>query len=210
MIAAYLASHGIDAVDMELPLRGRRLPPAVNGLEDLHPSLDMVVKTFQQSVEEVCSLATTLVGEGYQKIGICGISIGALFASIAFGTGERLQCACLTMAGGNVAALIQKSRDALAAHLRGYIEEKGIPWDTVPEIVKPVDPLNFADPSKKDSLLMITATRDRIIRHEEAEQLWKAWGMPRKIEVRANHYSILKNAPYLLREAHAHFLRHLG
>ncbi len=106
LIASYLASHGLRAVDMELPYRGRRLPPGTNGIEDLRPTLDMVVQTFEQAVKEVLSLATTLERDGYSKMGICGISLGALFSSIAYGVDPRLGCACLIMAGGDLPAHI--------------------------------------------------------------------------------------------------------
>ncbi|MBI2138849.1 alpha/beta hydrolase family protein [Candidatus Woesearchaeota archaeon] len=210
LIASYLASHGLNAVDLELPLRGRRLPRDVSGFEDLRPTLDEVVETFQQSVNEVCSLATTLLSEGYSKIGICGVSMGALFGSIAFGADKRLQCACLALAGGNLAALIRDSEDALAKHLNRYITQQGMSWDAVSKKVSSVDPLAFADPSRKDKLLLMTAAHDKVILNGEAKRLWEAWGKPREIEVQASHYSILRNAPWLLQEAFAHLSRHLG
>ncbi|MBI2140426.1 alpha/beta hydrolase family protein [Candidatus Woesearchaeota archaeon] len=209
LIASYLASHGLNAVDLELPLRGRRLPPDASGFEDLRPTLEQVVQTFQQSVNEACSLATTLLTEGYSKVGICGISIGALFGSIVYGADKRLQCACLALAGGNLPALIRDSDDALAKHLKRYIIQQGISWDTVSEIVKSVDPLTFADSSRKGGLLMITALHDKVVLNGEAKRLWAAWGEPKEIKVQASHYSIFKNAALLLREAYAHLSRFL-
>lgn len=209
LIASYLASHGISAVDMELPLRGRRLPPNVACVEELHPTLDMIVQSFGQAVGEVCSLTTTLIGEGYTKIGICGVSMGALFSSIAYGTDKRLHCACLIMAGGDLTALIRESKDALATHLREYAQAKGMSWDTVRDKVKPVDPLTYADSARAENLLMIRAVFDHVVLNNEAQRLRKAWGNPREITVNANHLTIAKHAPYLLGEIYKHFSRRL-
>ena len=206
LIAAYLATNGISAYVIETPFHGKRLPSGVKSICDVQMDLAKLKGIFRQAVTETRSLID-LVEE--EKIGICGISLGAIYASIVYGVDERVSSACLIAGCGNLADLIYESEDIFANHLRNYLIEIGIKRKELKESLKEIEPCNYIDRSKSRNLLMVNGRKDKDAPLDYAQDLAKAWGNPKQILTKRGHVSMVLDVHHLLPEILNHFRKTL-
>lgn len=210
LISSYLATNGISAYEFETPFNGSRRTKVARDLD-----LNILKSTFNQAITEVISLVE-LIEE--RKIGICGVSLGGIYGSIAYTINERLSSACLIMGGGNIADMIfdPQPKDRLIGQLRGYVLKNGILRETLRSELKEIEPCNYTRPSKSPKLLMINAARDRDVPEEYGEELRKAWedgfGNPQYRLINTGHLDLrlMKEAFILLPMILDHFRRTLG
>ena len=207
LIASYLATNGISTYEIEAPLRESRFPDGVKSFYDLPIDLSKLKTRFRQAVTETRGLID-LVEE--ENVGICGVSLGAIYASIVYGIDERVSSACLIMAGGNLVEMVFESNDKFARFLRDSLVKNGISKEELKREVEDIEPRNYAKPHKSKNLLMINGHLDKEVPLRYALELCDSWGNPEQILVSAGHLSIVVNTAKLLSKILDHYKRTLS
>lgn len=207
IIASYLAINGISAYEVETPLFGSRLPTGVRSMYQVVTSPDSLKLAFSQAITETRGLID-LVEE--QKIGVCGVSLGAIYASILYGIDSRLSSACLLMGGGNIADMIFDSKEDYVARLRIKFERRGITRDLLREQLKDIEPRNYVNCAKSNNVLMINGITDEIVPFKHATDLAVSWGCAELYTLNTTHNGIIFKMHEALGIIVAHFERTLG
>ena len=207
IVASYLATNGISAYEIETPFHGSRLPVGVRSITEIPFDLNKLKIIFTQAVTETRSLID-LIEE--KNIGIFGVSLGGVYASLVYGIDDRVVSACLALAGGNFSDMIFESNERFMLYLRKHIIKDGISKEELIEKLKEVEPSNYTNPAKSDNLLFVTASNDKSIPIKYSQQLRDAWGYPEQYLVNAGHITSIKEIKPLLSKVLLHYRRTLG
>jgi dienelactone hydrolase len=188
--ARFLAARGIGCALVTLPYHARRCPPGdLPARHFLDADARGAVQAMEQSVADVCTVVTWLgrqPGIDASRIGIVGVSLGAIVAHLAMGQDTRLTAGVAILGAGNLADL---RRGGLAARLLGYPTAAEPDADAAARI-RQVDPLQYADRNRPRRVLMIQAARDLAIPPRDARALWEALGRPLIRWVDTNHFGL--------------------
>jgi len=200
LVCCYLASNGIGAYELEAPLRRDNLPDGIESVCDIEYDLPALKEVFRKAVTEARGMADIAAED---KIGILGISLGAIFSSVVYGIDDGFASACLVMGGGDFPSLLKHSRDKFVRHLYSCL------GDLSDEDVSDIEPCNFVSPAKSGKLLMVNATHDNSIPANSRTSLWEAWGRPEQYMLGDSHFSIIRRVPGLLPRILEHYERTL-
>lgn len=138
------------------------------------------------------------------RVGLVGISLGAMLGAAVAGTDPRVHRSVLIIGGGDIVdvlltandAFVRDWRDSVAARLPDGMSGLGR------ELHAALDPLDLPgktagiDPS---TALMIFAAFDRVVLPRHGRRLWEAAGRPRRIILPAGHYSTALFLPLIRR-----------
>lgn len=217
LIAAYLATNGISVYQLETPFHGSRRVGRLKG--GMPVELDQLKIGFRQGITEAMAL-TDLVEE--EHVGICGVSLGAIYASIVYALHKRLSSAFLLGGGSNVAGIMLESKDGFFKYLREQ-HLKGISQEMLETELREFEPSKHTNSEKSSKLLMVLSSRDKYIPRKYEEELREAWGNPQQYLLPpqrlgnfdipeslrhllpAGHLSMLIYAPWLLPRISEHF-----
>ena len=206
-----LASRGVPAVLFLLPYYGQRGDGS--GHRGLLSNMELLAEAVRQSVADVRRTVDVLQSRPEidpQRIGACGISLGALIAASAFAEEPRLHRAALILGGGDLAEIIahaNETRRLREAMARLSTEDLARAKRAVAE----ADPLRNAAQARsraeKGLVLMINAAQDEVIPPRCARKLAEAYGMADRIRwlEGLGHYTALAALPGILREVNEFF-----
>lgn len=176
--ARYLAERGVGGIVMELPFHYRRAVSGERAVDHFIASnAPTSVQAFEQSVSDVKTTLDWLEKQpsvDAEKLGVAGISLGAIITHIAMGQDARLKAGVALLGGGDLADIAQ-------LNIIGRLFLRADKIEATPEkraLLAEVDPLSFAEFNRPRRVLMIQAARDDIIPTKSAENLWKALGKP--------------------------------
>lgn len=148
------------------------------------------------------------------RIGMLGISLGAIFSSRVAAVNPRIKAVVLLIGGAGFAGILESARDrevrqyraALAARhgvseseLRPLFEEALTGLDNEPYV-------SALDPS---SALMISGMFDAVVRPRFARRLWVAANRPRHIRLPCGHYSAVVFLPLIKAWSRSFFVKKL-
>jgi len=132
-------------------------------------------------------------------IGITGVSLGGIIASLAAGVDGTFDRVCPILAGGDVADLTFHTRETSVAKQR--LLDRGIDEPKLEELLAAVEPTHFASRVDPKRCLMINAKNDEVIPKESTEKLWRSLGKPTILWVPSGHYSAGLFLPTIRRTA---------
>ena len=183
-VEAY-ARRGISTAVMTLPYhRERRHPGKCVGGPFVNDDARRQRQALEQAVADVGQVVTWLREQPLvdpERIGITGISLGALITHLAMGKDPRLVAGVAMLGGGNLPC-VQEHRPGLVQHrLGGLLDNEEL------ELMAPVDPMNYADENQPRQVLMFEGARDWIFPPHCVEGFWKALGRPPIIWLDAGH-----------------------
>ncbi len=188
-MARFFAARGMHSAIMQLPYHMLRLPPHVNPLTQfVGRDAERAVQAFQQSASDVGVVVTWLreqPGVDPERIGVVGVSLGAIVGHLAMGLDERLSAGVCILGGGRLASIYRRS--LLPRVLYPFLPPRLS--KSQEETVARVDPITYADRNRPRRVLMIQAARDVLVPPSDAEALRRALGNPPAIWVDSNHYA---------------------
>ena len=131
-----------------------------------------------------------------RRIGLIGLSLGAIIGTVSAGVDPRLKAAVLISGGGDW-GLILKSLADRNAYIGGRPMGglKGTDWDLVRALLAPEDPLTFAAHIAPRALLMESGGRDTIIVPAAARLLYDAARQPRNARVHLDWFPDAGHVP---------------
>ncbi len=189
--ARFLAARGIAGAVVTLPYHMRRLPPHDTPLRHFAPA-DIVtgVQAYAQAIADVRVVTDWLERRPEvdpARIGVIGVSLGAIVAHSAMGEDPRLSAGVAILGGGDLPDLYRRS--ALYRVFHPGIT-RPLTADERAALAR-VDPLTTASRNLPRRVLMIEAARDLLIPPHDATELWNALGRPPIRWLDTNHYGPL-------------------
>lgn len=201
--ARYLARHGFSCLRFERT--ANPLDPE-KGLIHTEMALRHAIIDIRRSIDWLGRRS----GDNLNRIGVLGISMGAIVAALALEVEPRINAAAILLAGGDIATILATSREDMVAQFRaGVMRAQGIGLGQFQEeasrILAPVDPLTYASRSNPKYILMVNAGFDRVVPPPCSEELWKALGRPLWIRIPTGHVSSALFLPYVRYRVLKHF-----
>jgi hypothetical protein len=186
-LCQYLADRGIGAMLLVLPFHMMRAPAGTKSGDLMYGrKMRHMVQAFRQAVVDARTAVDWLetrreVDPG--KLGIVGISLGAVISPIALAVEPRFSAGVLLLGGGDLRRI---SREGLSFLRLGWRPPRLTP--EMQRQIRYIEPLEFAPHASGKKILMINARHDVLIPTKSAVALWEAFGRPRIIWLNTGHY----------------------
>ncbi len=192
-IARKLAERNMAGIVFVLPYHSLRKPKNLSsGKYFISDDLHKVRETFRQTVIDIRCLIDWLEKReeiDRERIGIMGISLGAIISNLAMGVDERIKVGVSILGGGNYPKLLWKS--ILTFPLKLKLISRGITPEIVAQNLEVIDPLTFSYRNHPRNVFMINGKLDLIIPPSCARDLWEALGKPKIKWLWSGHYSVI-------------------
>jgi dienelactone hydrolase len=189
-IASLLAEKGIATAMLIMPYHLQRTPHGFkSGKAMISSDIPRLVGSIQQTIQEVDALVQWLKSRpeiDQDKIGLVGISLGAIIGATAVGQLNEFDATVLVLGGGNVADILWKS--PMTAAIRPSLRREGYTEEKLTQELVQIEPLEYAKTSMGRSLYMINATDDPIVPKKDTVALWNSLGQPQLTWIEAGHY----------------------
>jgi cephalosporin-C deacetylase-like acetyl esterase len=207
MLAQYLAQHGVPAATLALPGYGPRAAPGqprAGFLGHQDPKDDLA--GMRQAVLDVRRLADVLRTRPEidpARVGVVGVSLGALVAADAAGIDPRFARAVLVIGGGDFMKVL-KGDSKEAREIMGHLKSIGVSEEELKKGFDLVDPLTFAHRLRSDDVLMLNAEKDEIFPRDSTLDLWRRAGYPRIKWYNTGHYGMAAHLGSVMNETLDH------
>jgi dienelactone hydrolase len=211
-VALYLASQGILGVVMPMPYQFDRGKDArsANAMDmaDEKKGLKLFIQGSEQAVSDVQRVRQWLIakhGIDADKVGLVGISLGSIVASVTYSMDKHFSAAVLVLCGGDLADVVwHGSRETRG--LKNTIIGMGHDLNWARRTLRPMDPLTYATADRGKGVLMVNAKDDEVFPTASTMKLAHAYGDPELMMLPGNHYSVAIFLPLVL-DRTAKFLR---
>jgi dienelactone hydrolase len=199
-----LAQEGTAALFLKMPYYGPRRPAGMSE-RMVSPDTDQTIARMTQAVLDIRQATAWLASREEvdpEKLGIMGISLGGITASLAASAEPRLQNVCLLLAGGDLGRIVTESK-LLAKHRAQWLATGEDPQQAIAKI-QVIDPLNYATNVRGRRIMMLNARDDDVIPPAATKALWEALGKPPIRYFPGGHYSVIWHIPKAIYDV-AHF-----
>jgi fermentation-respiration switch protein FrsA (DUF1100 family) len=185
-----LTRNNMAALFLVLPYHGPRTPKgSASGSLMVNSDPSQIIKAFRQSIMDIGSAIDWLQTQPQvisDKIGIIGISLGAIVANLAMGVEPRLKAGVSLVGGGDISYILWHS--LLTMGIKSRMEDAGISYESLQEKLRCIDPLTYTNQNLPRHLLMVNGNQDPILPRRAAEEYWEAVGKPPIIWLPTGHY----------------------
>ena len=208
LVCRYFAFSGTPALLVMMPYYGPRRPKGTSLRSHYRENPRRIFDAMQATVLECRRAACWLqkrpeVDPG--RIGIVGVSLGAIAGGLAVGVDRRFTRNVLVLGGGDPAAILWHAPET--AGVRKRLGELGYTLESIRKATLGIDPIRFARRVDRRHVLMINAGYDKTVPRRCTVALWEAMGKPAIRWEPAGHYSMSIFVPLILPLAH-HFVLH--
>ena len=128
-----------------------------------------------------------------QRMGLVGVSLGAIVGTVLTAMEPRIQAASLLMAGGDLPALLVDTGEGRVAswaaleRARSHLTDAGLEREL--RAVLWTDPANVAAYIDSRRVFLFTAQLDGVVLRRNSELLWEALGRPHRLLAPLGHYT---------------------
>ena len=188
--AKYLSARGVNAAVMELPYHYDRAIGTAPAQIYISDNTKVAAGAFNQAASDVSTIATWLQAQPEvdpDKLGVAGVSLGAIITHLAMGRDERLNAGVALVGGGDLKEISQ-----LGTLAKLFLRVKGnVTPDKIGDAeLRDADPLYHVELNRPRHVLMIQGARDEIIPRRASTELWKALGKPPIQWLDIGHYGL--------------------
>lgn len=204
-LAARLADRGVAAMFVKLPYYGERRPLG-SRKRFLSADVERSMAAMRQGVCDVRRAASWLASRPEidpAKLGVTGISLGGIVASLASAVDPTLNRGAFLLAGGDLARILWEMPEG--ARYRALWAESGRTFADLKALTEPLDPLTYADRLAGKRILMIAGNVDEVVPPSCARALWDAAGRPPIHWFDCGHYTAVGFLLPAIRETVAFF-----
>ncbi len=197
-LARTLAQRGFVSAVMTMPYHIQRTPSGyLSGDLMIVPDTAKMRETMRQAVLDVRQFIDWLQSQPQiapDRVGVVGISLGAIVGAVVLGVEDRLQAGVLVLGGANLAHVLWRS--PLTLGVRSELRGRGVTYEKLREELASVEPLNHLRGQYGERVLMINGRFDLVIPRDDANALRKALGEGPMLWLNTGHYG-----PALVRPA---------
>jgi dienelactone hydrolase len=194
-MAARLADRGVAALFLKLPYYGERRPTTGPGpvpTRFLSADVERTMTSMRQGVCDVRRGLCWLAGRSNvdrSRLGVAGISLGGIVASIAVAVDPAAREGVFLLAGGDLSRILWGMPET--AKFRQAWEQSGRTISDLKALTDPFDPLTYAGRLAGKRLLMIAGNVDEVVPPASTLALWNAAGRPPIHWYDCGHYSAI-------------------
>ncbi len=172
-MARIFANRGISALTMLMPYHGIRAPEGTKSGEFFtSANIKLTIDAFRQAVLEIHH-ATDWLYDLHPQIGIVGISLGGIVATLACAHDERLKTACICHSGADLAAIT--FRGLATQKIKEAFQRIDITEAEVRNYWKAIDPVNYIHKMKETCVLQLNTIQDTVFPLECQKKLYSAF-----------------------------------
>ncbi len=162
LVCDQLARNGTAALLVKMAYYGERRPenPDIRLVSDL----DLLVSGWIQSVQDIRCALSWLASRhevDAERLGVTGISLGALVGSLVVSVDPRVKKAALVLGGGDLTTILWHAPET--KQLRTLLRKKKLTVEATRRVLQPIEPLRFAAPLPEGTVFMINAKNDRTV-----------------------------------------------
>ena len=211
MLCTVLAESGVPAILFKLPYYGERSP--AEGRQVLLHDVGLFAECIRQAGLDVRRTVDVLASRPEvdpARIGVSGISLGAILAASACGAEPRLQRANLILGGGDLRRIIGSAREA--GEMRASLARLApATRQAVEAALDRAEPLAHAAALRRlaeaGRLMMVNASEDEVVPPDCTRRLAEAVGMKDKVIwlEGMGHYTALAALPRIIKDTVAFF-----
>lgn len=192
LVACKLATVGINSCIVTLPYFGKRKPKEG---KDILSSPTILFQSLTQAVNDIRVVSFWLkTRQGNSSdVYLCGVSLGGLFGALSAGVDGNFKKVCLVLAGGDLAEIILKQKEA-----KENLNRMNISDELLRVLLLPYDPLTYTKRLDNTQVLMINAKDDEIIPPTCTEKYYQALKNKQIIWYPGNHTALVDYLPEML------------
>lgn len=213
VIGQAFASAGFNALFAAMGYQMQRAPEGRgSGSAIMEESAEHVQEWMRQAALDARRAHQWLATEGKNdpnKIGIVGISLGGFIAGLTYGVAPEFKAAGVILAGGNLGHYIAMGARLGIPPVAEGLAKLNIAPDEIERVLAPYDPVTYADPARKDGLMIVCGLLDPIVPYPVAADLWNAYGRPRILRLPTGHVTTVALVPLVLAGVISHLDRQL-
>lgn len=189
-LARELVKHGISVLILTLPYHMERTPPNTgSGDLLLQGDVEILREAVVQAVWDTKRAIDWLQRRPEidpERIGLVGISLGAILGSVVLGVEPRIHTAVLILGGVDLAHVLWHSVLGIRARLN--LRAQGYTFASLREALAPVEPMNLLSPELGAKTFVIGARFDIVVPTEDTEKLVRALGKPKAFWLNTGHF----------------------
>jgi hypothetical protein len=191
-LAARLADRGVAALFVKLPYYGERRPAGggLNSRRFLSADIERTVTAMRQGICDVRRAACWLGSRpeiDAQRLGVAGISLGGIVASVATAVDPAIHEGAFLLAGGDLSKILWGMPEGAA--FRAWWTDSGRTVADLKVLTDPFDPLAYAPRLVGKRVVMMAGKVDEVIPPSSVRVLWEAAGRPPIRWYDCGHYS---------------------
>ncbi len=193
VFAYQLAQNGVPALFVKMPYYGERRQPGVN-VRMISTNPEQTVAGMTQAVKDIRYAAAWLAAQpevDASQLGIFGISLGGITATLAAEAEPRFARCCPVLAGGDLNQILTSSHEKHITEARDKWASDGHTLADLGDLMKTIDPVCYAAALKNRQVLMLNADHDEVIPRACTLSLWEAAGKPPIEWYDAGHFSAM-------------------
>ena len=165
--------RGIAAVLMTLPYHLERTPPGVRSGElAIQPDVTQLRTTMLQSLQDTrraIDYIQTRPEFQHDKIGITGLSLGAIVTALVYGVDTRVSHAVFVLGGVDIANILWHSSRVVPQ--REALRQKGFSEERLRDELADLEPGTFLKQRETKDALVVTARYDTVIPSKASQEL---------------------------------------
>ena len=185
-----LNARGIAAVLMTLPYHLERTPPGSrSGERAIQADPDALNLTTLQCLQDTRRAVDFIESRpefDHQKIGVTGLSLGAIVTALVYGVDTRISHAAFVLGGVDLAHILWNSSRVVPQ--REELRRKGFTEDKLRDALAPLEPATFLAARPDTDAYVIAARYDTVIPPESTEELIKVLKQPKVTWMNTGHY----------------------
>lgn len=172
-----------------------------DSIADLNATFRQMVLDHRQALDWMA----TEPGIDIDRVGVFGISAGAIKGSLVYAVDPRLRAALLALPGGDIPYILAYSNDPGVRRRRvSTLSREDITAEQLYAELKAgfrYDPLDLAPYADARHVLMILGERDRVVFYKKGLELREAMGGPKTEVLPTGHYDSIVFTPFIQDQA---------
>ncbi len=187
-VARALAEKGVAALPVHMPFFGKRRPDRDPDATMFSGSIPLTRDLMTQAVLDIRSAAQwlrTREETDPEKIGVVGVSLGAVIGGLAVGVDNGFTKNALILGGGDLGQLIWTSPET--SQLKEKLLANGYTLKRLRDELRPVDPLTYAHRINPSRVIMFNAKKDETVINECTAKFWEKAGQPKIVWYNTSH-----------------------
>lgn len=205
-----LARRGMNALLLEFPYQFHRrsYPWLASGQLFMARNPKHLMRNFRQAVLDARRALQWLRKQDSvdsKRLGVLGVSLGALVGSIVLGLEPDVSTGCLLLGGADLARILWDGD--MTAKVARSLEREGMTYEKLAASIAPYDPREHAPGAQGKKLWLINARWDKVVPRAAADALYEALGRPHRTWVWGGHYSAILHMVWMPRSVSRFFQR---